>query len=231
MKAFYDFHIHSALSPCASDEMTPTSIVAVAALKTLDIIGISDHNAIENVMATIESGKDFNIMVVPAIEVQTSEDIHILALFYDFSSLEKFYNTLTKRKIKNKEHIFGKQLIINADDEIVGTEENLLLVGIEENIYKITKRIKEFGGIPVLAHIDREENGIVAILGEIPLDLDIQVVELSKFGEKLKEKYSEFTILYNSDAHTLDSISEAKNFIEVKELSIKAILDTLKGEH
>lgn len=231
MKAFYDFHIHSALSPCASEEMTPTSIVAVASLKKLDVIAISDHNAIENVAAAMNSGKDFNIIVVPAIEIQTSEDIHILALFYDLESLEKFYKTLTKRKMKNKEHIFGRQLIINENDEIVGEEKYLLLVGIEENIYTVVKRIKEFGGIPVPAHIDREENGIVAILGQIPDDLDTNVIELSKWAdENEKDKYKDFLILNNSDAHTLESISDRKNFLEVKELSIKAILDTLKGE-
>ena len=99
MKVYYDLHIHSALSPCASDDMTPLNIVAMASVKGLDVIAINDHNSIENVAAAMECGRDFDVMGIPSMEVQTAEDIHVLPMFEDFSTLKAFHDTFTKRKI------------------------------------------------------------------------------------------------------------------------------------
>ena len=151
----------------------------MVSVKVLDAIAVSDHNSIKNVGATMKCGEEFGIIVVPAIEVQSSEEIHILSLFYDYAALEGFYNTLSMKEIKNKEDIFGKQLIINENNQIIGEEENLLLVGVEQDIYTIFRKVREYGGVPVLAHIDREENGIISILGKIPEELNVNVVEFS----------------------------------------------------
>jgi len=51
MRLYYDLHIHSALSPCASDDMTPNNIVNMCVLKGLDIIAVTDHNSARNVEA------------------------------------------------------------------------------------------------------------------------------------------------------------------------------------
>lgn len=229
MRVYYDFHIHSALSPCASDEMTPSNIVGMAAVKGLNAVAVSDHNAIKNVKAAIECGEDFGLTVVPGIEVQTSEDIHVLCLFYDFEALESFYRTLTKRKVKNREDIFGRQLIIDSADNIIGQEEYLLLVGVEQGIYDVIRQANDFGGIAAPAHIDREENGILAILGDIPPDLGADIIELSKNAPTaVRNKYNGYKQLHNSDAHRLDAISEAVNYIEAPSLSVKDILDSIK---
>lgn len=229
MKVYYDFHIHSALSPCANDEMTPSNIVGMAAVKGLNAIAVSDHNSIKNVKATIACGEDFGITVVPAIEVQTSEDIHVLCLFYGYETLESFYKTLTTTKVKNREDIFGSQLIIDAEDNITGQEEYLLLVGVEQSIYEVIRRTKDFGGIAAPAHIDRDENGILAILGDIPPDLGADTIELSKNAPiEVKNKYSCYKQLHNSDAHRLEDISEAVNYIEAPSFSLKDIIDSIK---
>ncbi len=87
----YDLHIHSALSPCAEDNMTPCNICGWAKLKGLDMIAIADHNAISNVQATIIAGKHYGVTVVPAIELQTEEDIHILGYFNTYKCLKSIY--------------------------------------------------------------------------------------------------------------------------------------------
>lgn len=56
MKAYFDFHIHSCLSPCADDEMTPNNIINMSLLKGLDAIAITDHNSIRNCEVCIELG-------------------------------------------------------------------------------------------------------------------------------------------------------------------------------
>ncbi|MBQ2890021.1 MAG: PHP domain-containing protein, partial [Clostridia bacterium] len=58
---YYDFHIHSALSPCGDEDMTPNNIVNMAALGGLDVIAISDHNTIGNVASAIKVGEECGI--------------------------------------------------------------------------------------------------------------------------------------------------------------------------
>ncbi|MDD4315815.1 MAG: PHP-associated domain-containing protein [Clostridia bacterium] len=229
MKVYYDFHIHSALSPCADDDMTPSNIIGMAAVKGLHAVAISDHNSTKNVQAAMECGEDFGIIVIPAMEVQTSEDIHVLTLFYDYAALEAFHKSLTKRQVKNREQIFGNQLIIDAEDNVTGREEYLLLVGVEEGIYTVIRRVKSRGGIAVLAHVDREENGTIAILGQIPTDIGTDIIELSKRASpEAMSSLSGYKRLFNSDAHRLEDISDAVNYIEAPALTIKDILDSIK---
>ena len=65
-KILYDLHIHSALSPCADNDMTPVNIGAMSSAKGLQIIAVADHNAIANVAAAREVGEALNVIVVPA---------------------------------------------------------------------------------------------------------------------------------------------------------------------
>ncbi|MFW5780141.1 MAG: PHP domain-containing protein [Bacillota bacterium] len=230
MKVYYDLHIHSSLSPCAADEMTPLNIVAMASVKGLQVIAVSDHNSIKNVEAAMECAKDFEIIVIPSMEVQTSEDIHVLTLFEDFESLKTFNDALTKRQIENKEHIFGRQLIIDADNNIVGKEKSFLMAGVEESIYTVVNKTNQLGGVAIPAHIDRTQNGIIAILADIPKDLDITAVELSKYApDYIKDKYIRYNYIYNSDAHRLEDISEQVNYIEIGQLNAKSFLLAIKG--
>ncbi len=224
MRISYDFHIHSALSPCGDEEATPCNIVAMASVKGLDAIAISDHNAIGNVKTAMECGEAFGVTVLPAVEVQTAEDIHVLALFPDYEKLEKFFSTLNFPEIENKPDIFGNQYFYDSDNEITGEETRYLLSGATEDIYTVCLRIKEYGGKAVPAHIDREANGILAILGEIPPDLSFDALEFSPYAdETIKDKYHIFRRLTDSDAHRPNDISDPVNFLEAEENSVEAV--------
>ena len=45
---FVDLHMHSCLSPCADDDMTPANICGMAHIKGLDAIAVTDHNTARN---------------------------------------------------------------------------------------------------------------------------------------------------------------------------------------
>ncbi|KUJ91089.1 MAG: phosphotransferase domain-containing protein [Thermoanaerobacter thermocopriae] len=96
MMLYYDLHIHTALSPCASDEMTPNNIINMALIKGLDVIGITDHNSARNVKAVYNLGLKKGLIVVPGIEVQTREEVHILCYFYSVDECVKFRKLLTR---------------------------------------------------------------------------------------------------------------------------------------
>ena len=57
-----DLHIHSALSPCANEDMTPNNIVNMAVIKGLDIIAVTDHNSADNLPAIEKCCKSNNIV-------------------------------------------------------------------------------------------------------------------------------------------------------------------------
>ena len=40
----YDLHMHSCLSPCAEDDMTPANIAGLAKLAGAELIAVTDHN-------------------------------------------------------------------------------------------------------------------------------------------------------------------------------------------
>ncbi len=227
MKLKYDLHIHSALSPCADDNMTPSNIVGFAKLQGLDAIAIADHNAIANVKVAMEVGNAFDVVVVPAMELQTAEDIHVLCLFETYENLQSFYNCINFANIQNKAEILGEQLIMDADDNIVGNEPRMLLVASEVSVEDVVSIAKQHNGIAVAAHIDREENGIIAILGTVTEDFS--VVEISAMATPQVDNYCQGRkVIANSDAHTLENIGLACGELEATERSAKGILQALR---
>ena len=59
----YDFHIHSCLSPCGSDDMTPANIAGMSFLAQLDAIAVTDHNSGLNIPAAAEAAKRYGIKI------------------------------------------------------------------------------------------------------------------------------------------------------------------------
>ena len=94
MRLYYDLHIHSALSPCADDDMTPNNIVNMAKLKGLDLITVSDHNSARNVEAVAKVAQQAGILFLPGIEMTTAEEVHVLAFFEEPESAREFGDKL-----------------------------------------------------------------------------------------------------------------------------------------
>ena len=45
---YYDLHIHSCLSPCADNDMTPSNIAGMATIAGVQIVALTDHNTVKN---------------------------------------------------------------------------------------------------------------------------------------------------------------------------------------
>lgn len=235
MKIAYDLHIHTALSPCASDEMTPNNIVNMALLKELDAIAIADHNSSENCRAVMEVAKGNDIQVIPSMELQTSEEVHLLCLFNTICDLLDFQKIVDKNMIiiPNKPAIFGNQWIMNKEDLVVGEKEHMLLSSSGLSLDKTVEIVKRIGGVVIPAHIDRGHNSIIVNLGFIPEKLNFRVLEIYHKDqlEPLKSQYDflkKYQYIFNSDAHQLGAISEPEHFLEVEEKSVRCIIQSLK---
>lgn len=234
MKLSYDLHIHTALSPCCDNDMTPNNIVNMALLKGLDVIAITDHNSCKNARSVIEAGKDSGLIILPGMEVETSEAIHVLCLFNDIDIAEGIEKLIIEElpSIKNKVNIYGNQLIMNSNDEVLEDMEQLLVISSGISIYRLINIVCDVGGVAIPAHIDRSSYSIIAALGSIPQDLNVKLIEISQ--EMNVKDYLEhnnqcrkYTIIQSSDAHYLEDISEPIRFIDVNEKSAKAVIKFL----
>ena len=226
MSVFYDLHIHSALSPCGDEDMTPNNIVNMSCLLGLDMIALTDHNTAGNVRAVCKAAEG-KIKVVPGIEVTTAEEVHTVCYFPTVEAAEDMGEFLKKNMqgIKNRPEIFGRQLFMDHNDEITGEEEALLVSAVNLDIYEVEKATHERGGMFVPAHIDRSSYSVLANLGFLPPDLKVDAVEITESGlEKYAGIYDEYPILTSSDAHYLENISEnIRSFDETNKNAQKII--------
>lgn len=236
MRFFYDLHIHSCLSPCGDDDMTPYNLANMAKLNGLDIIAVTDHNSCRNAPAVLNAAKQIGLVALAGMELTTSEDVHVLMLFSALENALKFNDYVdTKRmRIKNRAEIYGRQQILNERDEVVGEDDCLLITATQIGVYDAVRLANEYGGVALPAHIDRESNGIIAALGSLEKDMGFGAVEFSLSAQKeLIDKYVRegYKVIRDSDAHRLEEINEAgdENFIDLDVLSAKSVIAALKA--
>ena len=232
MKLYYDFHIHSALSPCGDNDMTPNNLINMSIIKGLDAVALTDHNACENIRAAAAVAGD-KIIFIPGMEVETSEEVHIVTLFPTADAAEEMQRILVDSSsyIPNRPEIFGNQYIMDENDEICGEIDRMLVTASGLDIYTVVAAAKDHGGIAYPAHIDRESYSVLSNLGFIPPDLDISAVEITeKSRTALEWEYSNrYNIITSSDAHYLWDISERNHYIEVSDASVRGILNAISN--
>ena len=216
---YYDLHIHSALSPCSDDTMTIHNIFNMAYIKGLDLIAITDHNSLKQqyylekvIQSPILEGK---INFIHGVELQSIENIHMLAYFQRGTDLKPIQQWIEQHLIKqeNDRQYYGHQYIFDVNDEIEDEEQYLLLNSLRLNIYEIVEAIHRFQGIIILAHVLAQKYGIYEVYHGIPEDLDYDGIEvtclkeyrdLKKLCPNVKDEY----VFINSDAHQLEDIQE-----------------------
>lgn len=231
MKVFYDFHIHSALSPCGDDENTPNNIAGMSSVKGLNAIALCDHNSILNCAATISACQKYGIVCLPGMEITTAEDIHVITLFERISDAEKLYEIVKKRRmnVQNNVRAFGHQLIMDSDDRVTGEEGNLLIVSSGIPIEEIGALCTSFHGVAIPAHIDKQTNSVCSVLGYVPENFSAYEVSAHAGADFFADHafLKERILLHDSDAHDLGGISEPENFFELDECTPQALLNYL----
>ncbi len=220
-KYYYDFHLHSCLSPCGDDDSTPANIAGMATLNNLQVIALTDHNTCKNCPAFYKAAKSQGIIPIAGMELTTAEDIHIVFLFEQLSDAMIFSDYVETRRIlfPNRTDVYGEQMILNELDEVIGTEPNLLSNATTISVDECPSLADKFHGICYPAHIDRQANGIIATLGTFP---DIKGFRCCEFHDSSKiEEYKTLYpigdrhILVCSDAHVLWDMKEAQEFFEI----------------
>lgn len=216
-----DLHIHSALSPCADDLMTPGNIISMAFLNKLDVIAITDHGSCRNVRSAQQIAKKLEgdgkkiPLVIPGMEMECAEGFHLIALFPDIDSAIHFdeYYTGKRIKIPNRVDIFGKQLLFDENDEVYAEEEMLLSTSSLLSSQTLVSAVLSENGVVIPAHIDRDSYSMLTSLGSIPPEFPGKILELSRNAVHTDFKarhpeLSDYIFVTHSDAHTLADISD-----------------------
>lgn len=232
-----DLHIHTVLSPCGDLEMSPAQIVSLAKARGLDIIGITDHNSTRQCRLIWELGQKVGLTVIPGCEATTREEVHCLCLFPDVAALDDFQQFIDQHLtiIPNNPDIFGYQVVVDENDQILEEFENYLGASLDMGIEELEQKVHQLSGIFIPAHIDRPRNSIYSNLGFFPRELKADALQISKLAEEkaVRMRYNispEMTIVKFSDAHYPDDLGKVFTVFELEEPTFEEIVKALKKE-
>ncbi len=209
-----DLHVHTCLSPCADLEMYPSAVVDKSIAEELDIIAICDHNASENMQFVLRSAEGKSLTILPGIEITSSEEVHLLALFDTLGDLKKIQDIIYDHLSgTNREEVFGCQAIVNDLDEVEGFNDKFLLGATKLPLLDIIHLIHSFGGLAIASHIDRESFSIISQLGFIDQDIPLDALEITRQtgiqGARIKyPELARFPFIESSDAHFIKDIGQ-----------------------
>lgn len=229
-----DIHLHSVLSPCATLDMSPQRIVDEAVNAGLNIIGLTDHNSTRNALLCRELAAEKGIFCLCGVEINSKEEVHCL-LFAEKAEELLAIEEFLKAKLphfQNNPDIFGYQLILDRDENIVEQVESLLINALSASLDEIADLCKQVNGILILSHIDKSKNSILSQLGFIPPDLEYTALEISRNStvEQILSKHKYLkgkTFITTSDSHQPDLIGQPYFEIECQDINFQNIKEAL----
>jgi PHP family Zn ribbon phosphoesterase len=218
-----ELHVHTVLSPCAEVEMIPPLIIETAQAHNINLIAITDHNSSANIAAVQKAAKVFDITVLPGIELQTREEVHILCIFDTLEQTAAFQKLInnTLPPIRNRPDYFGEQFVVDETGDFIKREDRLLLTSADMSLNDAAKEVRILGGLFIPAHVNRSAFGLIGTLGLIPPDIHFEAVEISRHlrPSDAARSFPQITglpIIQSGDVHRLEE------FLGVNEFHMKA---------
>ena len=215
-----ELHLHTVLSPCAAIEMIPPLIIQTAESKGINLIAISDHNAIANIEAVMQAAQGTSVTVLPAIELQTREEIHSLCLFDTLPKIQAFFDHLMPfmPDIRNNVEFFGEQFVVDQTGDFIRREERLLISSCSLSLKEAWQLVLDHQGLMIPAHVNRSAFGLFPVLGFIPQDINLEILEISRHitpGQALAEypQLANYHLIQSGDAHFLEDILGWNEFL------------------
>lgn len=209
--------------------MTPMNICAMAKIKGLHALAITDHNSALNLAAMENAAKAYDLLLLPGIEITTREEVHLLAYFPSVEKALEMGGFLYTRlpEIRNDPRIFGEQCIMSDTDVLIANVAKLLISATDLTLNQTVRKVLELSGLVVPAHINRGNNGLLINLGLLPDDVYFPTLEVAEYLPVPQKILKEHFILHSSDAHHLGDIFEAVYPLDVDVFSVKGILNAI----
>jgi DNA polymerase III alpha subunit len=222
MKKFRtDLHVHTVLSPCAEVEMIPPLIVQEALERGIHLIAITDHNSTGNISAVMEAAQGTDLTVLPGMELQTREEVHLLCLFETLEQAETWQKVVDSvlPKRSNNPDFFGEQFIVDATGDFIRREERLLAISAEIGLDEAAAQVHALGGFAIPAHVDRKAFSLLANLGFVPPGFEALEISRHLKPAEAALHYPQilgYPLIQSGDVHRLDE------FLGVCEFHIEA---------
>lgn len=212
-KVYADLHLHTVLSPCAEVEMIPPLIVRQALALGLGMLAVTDHNAAANCAAVMAAAEGTGLVVLPGMEIQTAEEVHMLCLFETLEQALTWQGTVFDHlpDALNPEDLLGGQYVVDREGDYVRTEGRLLATSTDLVLEEAIRRVTDLGGLAIPAHIDRPSYSLLANLGFVPAGLPAHALEIFRLTEPadLIAKHppvGAYPLVRDSDAHQLSDM-------------------------
>jgi PHP family Zn ribbon phosphoesterase len=231
-----DLHLHTVLSPCAEVEMIPPLIVRRAQELGLEIIAVTDHNAAHNAAAVIEAAAGSGLTVLPGMEVQSREEVHLVCLFDAVEQVLAWQAQVDAAlpDRENDEDFFGAQFVVDARGDYLYTEKRLLSAATALSVEEVVAGVRALGGIVLAAHVDRPSYSLIANLGFVPPGLGIAGLELTRGADPAEvarrlPQTAGYGLVVSGDAHRLEEMT-ARTMFKVQEPTVAELALALAGQ-
>lgn len=229
-----ELHVHTVLSPCAGVEMIPPVIVEEALKHGINLIAITDHNSTANGGAVMEAALGTGLTVLPGMELQTQEEVHVLCLFDGLEQAQAWQRTVDTRfpDLLNDEEKIGEQYIVDATGCFIRKEERMLISNIAISLEEAVELVNRLGGIVIPAHVERRAYGLLGVLGfASPIFEALEVSHHVTIAEAsgLFPDIEKFPVLQNGDVHSRDGFLGLMEF-EMQAPTIAEIRRAIRGE-
>ena len=214
-----ELHVHTVLSPCAEIEMIPPLIVQEALDQGINLIAVTDHNSGANVAAVQKAALNSGLVVLPGMELQTREEVHLLCLFDTLDQLDALQNLVDRTLpiLENNIEYFGEQFVVDETGDFIRRENRLLLTSADLSIEAAFSFVNRLGGLVIPAHVDRKAFGLIANLGFIPPELPVEAVEISRHlaasqAYQVFPQLSPYPLIQSGDVHRLEEFLGVNEF-------------------
>jgi len=202
--------------------MIPPLIVKAAVANGLNLIAITDHNASENVAAVMKAAQGENLTVLPGMELQTKEEVHVLYLFETLEQLAELQNLVdrTLPNVPNSIEYFGEQFIVDHTGDFIRRKDQLLINSTKLTIEETEHVVHDLDGLFIPAHVNRQAFGLFYNLSFVPPELRVDALEISRHTTPQTAVHDfpqikGYPLIQSGDVHYLD------DFLGVNQLIIK----------
>jgi len=233
MRLAFDLHMHSCLSPCGGEDNTPANLAGMCALAGIQVIALTDHNTAGNCPAFLEAAQHYGLLALPGMELTTVEEVHVVCLFATLEGALAFSDYVRGHlpPIVNDPARFGDQFYMDAEDHIIGEETAFLAGATDIGAYDVAKLAASYGGVAYPAHIDRPSFALLANLGLWDPDMGFPLAEISAncppdLGQR--PDLAGVTFIQACDAHYLDQIPDAHQYMDLPEATPQAVIDWIR---
>lgn len=214
-----DLHVHTVLSPCAAVEMIPPLIVQQALERGLDLIAITDHNASANAGAVQRAAAGTSLTVLPGMELQTREEVHLLCLFDTQEQVSAWQEAVDARMppVENVPELFGDQFVVDETGALLHRESRMLAGSVVMRLDEAVGEVHRLGGLAIPAHVDRPTYSLSASLGFPPPGLLVDALEISPNTTPVAARQrfpwlADYPLVQNGDVHHLDDFAATTVF-------------------